>query len=345
MGERKVQNKYYPPDFDPSKIKRPKKTTVAQFTVRMMMPMTVQCTTCGEYIYAGKKFNGKKETVVGEDYLGIRVFRFYMKCPQCSSQFTIKTDPQNADYKAEWGCTRNFEPWKNAAAVTAELKAAAAQEVADETADAMKLLEKRTKQSLRENNVLEGLDEIRALNARNAKLSVDDILAAQRRQLTAEAIGARQGEDADAVARAAFAKAREALLRGEGLDNSGDNSHDGSDDDGGGGDDDDNDDEDDDAGARLRAKNVPHEEDVEDDEMERFQKLVAAKKRTRDDLVALDAKKSTAAAAPPPPPSGAVVVQVKRKGSVAASAPPPVASKPLVGAFALLGQYAGDDSD
>ena len=150
MGERKVLNKYYPPDFDYTKIKRPRKTESSGiFEVRMMLPMTVQCTTCGEYIYAGKKFNSKKETVAGEDYLGIRVFRFYMKCPQCSSQFTVKTDPENSDYKAEWGCTRNFEPWKGAK-VTAEIKAAEAAAAADETTDAMKLLEKRTKQSLRD---------------------------------------------------------------------------------------------------------------------------------------------------------------------------------------------------
>jgi hypothetical protein len=29
--------------------------------------------TCGEYIYKGKKFNARKETVMGEDYYGIKV--------------------------------------------------------------------------------------------------------------------------------------------------------------------------------------------------------------------------------------------------------------------------------
>jgi hypothetical protein len=46
----------------------------------MMIPFSLQCEKCGEFMYRGKKFNSRKEDVHGEDYLGIRKYRFYIKC-------------------------------------------------------------------------------------------------------------------------------------------------------------------------------------------------------------------------------------------------------------------------
>jgi hypothetical protein len=73
----------------------------------------------------GKKFNAKKETAQGEEYYGIKIFRFYIvrplllyvytcadrlqKCTRCSAEITFKTDPKNADYICEHGAKRNFE--------------------------------------------------------------------------------------------------------------------------------------------------------------------------------------------------------------------------------------------
>ncbi|EDV26608.1 uncharacterized protein TRIADDRAFT_23183 [Trichoplax adhaerens] len=112
MGERKVLNKYYPPDFDPSKIPRLRLPRDRQYTVRLMAPFNMRCTTCGEYIYKGKKFNARKETVQNEEYLGIKIFRFYIKCTRCLAEITFKTDPQNTDYECEHGATRNFQAQK-----------------------------------------------------------------------------------------------------------------------------------------------------------------------------------------------------------------------------------------
>ena len=51
MSERKVLNKYYPPDFDPSKVPKVKGKRNATFIIRVMAPCNMRCTTCGEYIY------------------------------------------------------------------------------------------------------------------------------------------------------------------------------------------------------------------------------------------------------------------------------------------------------
>jgi hypothetical protein len=75
MGERKVLNKYYPPDFDPTLIPRNRKPKDRKYTVNLMMPMTIQCSACGQFMYMGKKVNGMKEMVNGESYLGIAIHR------------------------------------------------------------------------------------------------------------------------------------------------------------------------------------------------------------------------------------------------------------------------------
>lgn len=49
-----------------------------------------------------------------EVYLGIKVFRFYLKCTYCYADITFKTDPKNHDYVVENGGTRNYEPVKDA---------------------------------------------------------------------------------------------------------------------------------------------------------------------------------------------------------------------------------------
>ena len=196
MGERKVLNRYIPPDFDPSII--PKYLSHRgnkMMEIRMMLPFSLRCNTCQEYMYKvgrfnyflvnyihvmncviccmyiwiiltcyienciifernmiynhknfkigclfvyvvssgaytwyifmyawfryvyymllalflqwfviyeqGKKFNSKKEDIEGDTYMGIKKFRFYIKCSVCSAEITFKTDPKNADYECE----------------------------------------------------------------------------------------------------------------------------------------------------------------------------------------------------------------------------------------------------
>ena len=146
MGERKVLQHHYPPDFDPALLRRIKRDPNQLISVRMASPFGIlTCTTCSHRITGGTRFNAKKvsdrflnpplfvfpstqrryypsnhqgvriqETVADESYLGIRVFRLYFKCPGCASVITMKTDPQRADYIVESGAARGYEPWTDA---------------------------------------------------------------------------------------------------------------------------------------------------------------------------------------------------------------------------------------
>lgn len=95
--------RYYPPDFDPADVPRGKREKDNAMKVRMMLPMTVRCSTCGEFMYKGTKFNCKKEDVSGKTYLGLQIFRFYMRCRKCSAEITYTTNPQTMDYDVEHG--------------------------------------------------------------------------------------------------------------------------------------------------------------------------------------------------------------------------------------------------
>ncbi|KAJ8589732.1 DUF572-domain-containing protein [Rhizopogon salebrosus TDB-379] len=189
MSERKVLNKYFPPDFDPSLIPRRRGPKNSQQVVRLMAPFSMRCNTCGEYIYKGKKFNARKETVDGEDYYGIKIFRFYIKCTLCSAEITFKTDPKNTDYTAEHGASRNFEPWREEKVVEEEDRLARLEE---EENNPMKVLENRTVDAKREMDILDALQDIRARNARNervgqsvdlvARLTVEEVETEEERE-------------------------------------------------------------------------------------------------------------------------------------------------------------------
>jgi hypothetical protein len=206
MGERKVLNKYYPPDFDPAKMPRNKKPKTNDMKVRMMLPMSVRCKTCGNFMYKGTKFNTRKEDVLGETYLGIQVFRFYWRCTQCAAEFTLKTDPQNADYIVEHGAIRNYEPWREKEVVQ---EAAKTQREEEEKGNAMKALENRTLDSKREMDIMAALDDMRSLNARHGKISMEEALAALQRE--AEKDGGEPLEDEDEAALQEYLQQRAAL--------------------------------------------------------------------------------------------------------------------------------------
>lgn len=166
-------NRYVPPDFDPSLVPRIKRVKNKLTEVRMMLPFSLRCNTCGEYMYQGKKFNSKKEDIVGETYMGIRKYRFYIKCSVCSAEITFKTDPKNSDYECEHGASRNFEIWRD---TEQAMEGAKREREEEDEFDSMKALENRTLDSKNEIDVLDALDEIKAVNQRHERVDTAKIL-------------------------------------------------------------------------------------------------------------------------------------------------------------------------
>ncbi|KAI3871449.1 hypothetical protein MKX03_025910 [Papaver bracteatum] len=78
MEEKKVLNTYFPPDFDPTKLR---KTSRYPKQLRIMLPMSIWCETCGNHISQGTKvFSYKK------DVAEMQVSRFYFKCTSCEAE-------------------------------------------------------------------------------------------------------------------------------------------------------------------------------------------------------------------------------------------------------------------
>lgn len=205
MSERKVLSKYYPPDFDPSKLVRqrgPKQVGPKVQTVRLMAPFSMKCTSCGEYIYKGRKFNARKETT-DEKYYAISIFRFYIRCTRCSAEITFKTDPKNMDYECERGAKRNFEPWREAKlAEETEEERLDRLEREEAERDAMKELEVKTLDAKTEMAIADALDEIRTRNARLERGGMEEVTVPVREVVDEERL--RQEKEDEEAARRAF---------------------------------------------------------------------------------------------------------------------------------------------
>lgn len=175
--------------------------------VRLMAPFNMRCKTCGEYIYKGKKFNARKETVQNEKYLELPIFRFYIKCTRCLAEITFKTDPENTDYAMEHGATRNFQAEK---LIEEEEKRFQKEREEEELNNPMKVLENRTKDSKMEMDVLENLQELKELNQRQANVDFDSMLVHYRE--TEEEIKRRQEEEDEREMRAMLNEAQKRQL-------------------------------------------------------------------------------------------------------------------------------------
>ncbi|TQN73064.1 Pre-mRNA-splicing factor cwf16 [Colletotrichum shisoi] len=219
MSERKVLQKYYPPDFDPASLTRkrgPKQTGPKVQTVRIMAPFSMKCTTCGEYIYKGRKFNSRKETNPNERYLAIQIHRFHIKCTRCSAEIIFRTDPKIADYAVVRGALRNMEPWRNKEGEKESvderldrLEREEAEAAGEEEKNAMADLESKNEDARREMAAADALDEIRQRNARIQRSEKDGVDFSEYVVRPEDEERTRLEREDEEAARRAFAAARE----------------------------------------------------------------------------------------------------------------------------------------
>lgn len=121
MGERKGQNKYYPPDYDPKAgglnkflgthalRERAKKIHLGIIIIRFEMPYNIWCEGCKNHIGMGVRYNAEK-TKIGM-YYSTPLYQFRMKCHLCDNYIVIKTDPGNLDYEIVSGARRQEGRW------------------------------------------------------------------------------------------------------------------------------------------------------------------------------------------------------------------------------------------
>lgn len=121
MGERKGQNKYYPPDYDPkvgglnkflgthALRERARKLDQGILIIRFEMPYNIWCDGCQNHIGMGVRYNAEK-TRTGM-YYSTPLYKFRMKCHLCDNHFEIQTDPGNLDYIIVSGARRQENRW------------------------------------------------------------------------------------------------------------------------------------------------------------------------------------------------------------------------------------------
>lgn len=189
MADNKLMNRYYPPDFDPSKLLpvkaiRPRSTAGPKsMSIRMMLPFTMRCDHCGEYLYIATKFNSRCSKA-GTTPLGLNAYRFHGKCKHCSGEFVFRTDPESSDYVLESGGTRSYEAMKDAD--FAEAEAAKARADAEGVDDSV-ALENKIYDTAAEMRRIEELGDLRAINKREAKRN--DAIDAAIKNITKELDG------------------------------------------------------------------------------------------------------------------------------------------------------------
>ncbi|KAK3805602.1 MAG: CWC16 protein, partial [Benniella sp.] len=131
MADRKAINKYYPPDWDPSKGSintyvgqhplrdRARKLDQGILIVRFELPYNIWCNGCNNPIGMGVRYNAEKKKI--GNYYSTPILSFRMKCHLCDNWFEIQTDPKNAVYVVTAGARKKVEDFEAADNETLEI--------------------------------------------------------------------------------------------------------------------------------------------------------------------------------------------------------------------------------
>src|SRR5699024_7299723 len=120
-ADRKATNKYYPPDWEPSKgsinkyrgshplRERARKLDQGILVIRFELPYNIWCEGCNNQVGMSGRYNAEKYKV--GMYYSTPIYKLRMKCHLCDSHFEIQSDPQNLDYVILNGARRQERRW------------------------------------------------------------------------------------------------------------------------------------------------------------------------------------------------------------------------------------------
>lgn len=188
MAERKATNKYYPPDWDPSKgsankyqgshhlRSRAKKISEGVLVVRFAMPFDIWCMECKNHIAMGVRYNAEKSKV--GNYYTTPIYRFQMKCRLCDNHFVIKTDPSKFDYVIVSGARKKIKPTPESNELIID-----EDDSNRRISDAMYRLERRIEDKTKAEAELPGLRELKKWRSRwEDSFSMNKLIRSQFRE-------------------------------------------------------------------------------------------------------------------------------------------------------------------
>lgn len=118
LAAARADNFYFPPDYRPeygglSKFNHPDYKGSNQYqqhgVVRFELPFDGWCLKCSHHMSKGLRFNAKKDKE--GKYFSTQIWSFTMKCPSCSQELKIRTNPKDCTYDFAEGIRKHEQDY------------------------------------------------------------------------------------------------------------------------------------------------------------------------------------------------------------------------------------------